>query len=152
MPLIEEAKRNPTPENYLNLSLSYYQERQFEKCIEAANMALKLKPDYADAYNNMGSAYIMLGDYEKAIQACEKSIKLKPDFQLAKGNLQWAYRIKDLEKRKQSISTAQEKRKQSISTALERETIHFNCPEKKKIHSTARFNCRGFLWVRVRLL
>lgn len=108
VPLIEVVKKNPTPENYLNLSLSYYQERQFEKCIEAAKRVLKLKPDYVEAFNNIGCAYIMLGEYEKAIQACEKSIKLKPDFQLAKGNLQWAYRVKDLEKSKQSISTAED--------------------------------------------
>ncbi|MFA6923447.1 MAG: tetratricopeptide repeat protein [Bacteroidales bacterium] len=87
---MENAKKNPTPENYLSLSLTYYQKGLYEKCIEACNEALKLKPDYSDAYNNICSAYNVLGKYDEAIKACEKAIKIKPDYQLAKNNLAWA--------------------------------------------------------------
>ena len=47
---IEAVSEQKTPENYLTLSLRYYEAKQFDKCIEAARLALKLKPDYAPAY------------------------------------------------------------------------------------------------------
>ncbi len=84
------AKSQSSPENYLNLSVVYFQKGLYEKCIEMCNEALKLKPDYADAYNNIGAAYNCLGKYEEGISFCERAIKIKPDFQLAKNNLAWA--------------------------------------------------------------
>jgi tetratricopeptide (TPR) repeat protein len=87
------AVANPTPDNYLNLSLQFYQQTQYQKCIEACYKALKLKPDYAEAYNNICSAYNALGKWQDAINACEKALKFKPDFPLAKGNLNYAKKI-----------------------------------------------------------
>jgi lipoprotein NlpI len=48
---------------------------------------LKIRPDYAEAYNNICSAYIKLEEYEKAIEACNHALKIKPDYELAKNNL-----------------------------------------------------------------
>lgn len=86
----DNVNNNPTAEGYLNLSLSYYKKGMFEKCIEACNDALKLKPDYADAYNNICSAYNAMQQWDKGIEACQKALELQPDFQLAKNNLNWA--------------------------------------------------------------
>lgn len=77
----------PTPDKYLALSNDYYQEGKYQQCVLAANQAIMLKPDYAEAYNNVGSAYNALGDYERAIEALNKAISLKPDYELAKNNL-----------------------------------------------------------------
>ena len=87
---VEMAKNNPTPENFINLSLEYYNAGQYENCISACEEALKLRPDYDYAYNNICSAYNMLGNWDKAIEAGEKSVKLNPNNQLAKNNLVWA--------------------------------------------------------------
>ncbi|MGA2402795.1 MAG: tetratricopeptide repeat protein [Syntrophobacteraceae bacterium] len=84
----EAASR--TPEEYLDLSLRYYQAGLYEHCIEAAREALKLKPDYDLAYNNICSAYNMLGMWDKAIEAGEKAVELNPDNRLAQNNLAWA--------------------------------------------------------------
>ena len=84
------ADSNPTPANYLNLSLQYYQQAKYQKCIDACYKALKLKPDFAEAYNNICSAYNALGKWQDAINACDKALKIKPDFSLAKGNLNYA--------------------------------------------------------------
>jgi tetratricopeptide (TPR) repeat protein len=89
------ALSNPTPENYLNLSLLYYQAGKFEKCIEACNKALKIKPDYADAYNNICSSYNAMGKWDEAIRNCNMALKFKPDYQLAKNNLNWAIKQKE---------------------------------------------------------
>lgn len=86
----EFVKNNPTPENYLDLSLQYYQRGLYDKCIEACNEALKIKPDYAEAYNNICSAYNAMQKWEEGARACEMAIKIKPDYSLAKNNLKWA--------------------------------------------------------------
>ncbi len=82
------ARQNPTPENYLNLSLEYYFVGRYLDCVHAAQEALKLKPDYDLAYNNICSAYNMLHDWDNAIAAGKKAVELNPNSQLAKNNLQ----------------------------------------------------------------
>jgi tetratricopeptide (TPR) repeat protein len=67
----------------------------YEKCIQAAQTALELKPDYAPAFNNICSALNMLGRYDSAIEACQSALHIDPDFELARGNLNWARSSKD---------------------------------------------------------
>lgn len=92
--LLQQAERavreNPTPENYLNLSLQLYRNDRFEDCIRACEQALQLNPDYADAWNNICSAHNAMGQWELGIRACEKALGLRPDYQLARNNLNWA--------------------------------------------------------------
>ena len=83
----DRAKSSPTAEGYLNLSLLLYEKKQYEHCITACQKALKLKPDYAVAYNNMCSAFSQLGKYNEAETACLEALKIDPAFQLAKNNL-----------------------------------------------------------------
>jgi tetratricopeptide (TPR) repeat protein len=84
---LEQVRQNPSPEKYLALSLSYYQVKEYQKSIDVALEAIKLKADYAEAYNNIGSAYNELKQYDKAVPFLKKALTLKPDFQLAKNNL-----------------------------------------------------------------
>ena len=79
-----------TPEHYLELSLQHYREGRYVESVAASRAALKLRPDYAEAWNNIGAAYNKLGRYEEAAAACEEALRLKPDFQLARNNLQHA--------------------------------------------------------------
>ncbi len=92
---IETAEKNPTAENYLSLSLYYYDAGLYNECVDACSKAVKIKPDYALAYNNMCSAYNQLKMYDKAIEACNKAIAIKPDFELAKNNLKLAQTSKN---------------------------------------------------------
>lgn len=87
---LELTKSNPTNETYLNLSLLYHNNKQYNECIAACQKALQLKPDYALAYNNICSAYIQLQDWPKAIDAGEKGLKLDPKNQMVIGNLNYA--------------------------------------------------------------
>lgn len=88
--LQEITKANPTPQNYLALSLEYFYHNQFTDCINACYEALKVDPQFSPAYNNICSAYNMLGEYDKAIEACNKALKIDPTYQLAKNNLKGA--------------------------------------------------------------
>jgi tetratricopeptide (TPR) repeat protein len=88
---LDNVKQHPTPDNYINLSLVYYNQKEYDKCIDACNEALKLDPKNYLAYNNIGSAYNMTGDWDKAMQAFKEALKLKPDFDLAKNNYNYAH-------------------------------------------------------------
>lgn len=84
---LEDIKREPTANKYLDLSLLYYRLEKFQECINAAQEALKIKPDFAEAYNNIGSAYNALKEWDKAIEAFNEALKINPEMELAKNNL-----------------------------------------------------------------
>ncbi len=86
----DQAAKNPTPGNYLNLSLADYQAKRLPESIAAARQALNLQPAYAEAWNNICAAHNDLKHWDDAIQACQEAVRLKPDLQLAKNNLAWA--------------------------------------------------------------
>jgi len=93
---MDRARQANTPEEFLELSLRYYETGQYQKSAEAAAEALKLKPDYDLAYNNICAAYNQLRMWDKAIAAGEKAVRLNPNNLLAKNNLAWAKSQKDL--------------------------------------------------------
>ncbi len=87
---IQTAKEKPTPENFLTLSVQYYQNKKYEECITAANEALKLNPSYVEALNNICSAQNILGNFDEAVKAGQEALKLQPDYLLAQNNLKAA--------------------------------------------------------------
>jgi len=93
---LSEIEKNPTAENYLNASLTYYQLRLFDKSILYAQKALEINPNSVEAYNNICSAYNELKQWDKAIEACGKALEINPNFELAKNNLNWAVSQKAL--------------------------------------------------------
>lgn len=82
------VKKEPTENNYINLSLVYYNLGRFQKCVEAATSALAVNPKSEAAYNNICSAYNMLQLWDKAIEAGEKGLKLNPKNELLRNNLE----------------------------------------------------------------
>lgn len=84
---LEDAKQQPSPEKYLDASLQFYNEKNYEACIEACRNALELKPDYAPAWNNICSSYNSMGEFDKAEEAANNALKIDPSYQLAKNNL-----------------------------------------------------------------
>lgn len=88
-----------SPEDWLNASLRENQAGLYQKSIDDARSALKLRPEYAEAYNNIAAAEAALGRWDNAIAAATRALQLKPDFQLAKNNLAWAESQKKLRAR-----------------------------------------------------
>jgi tetratricopeptide (TPR) repeat protein len=82
LPLFEQ-----TPAELANLSFQRYRARDFYGCIQAAEDALRLQPDYALAYNNICAAWNELGEWDKAVAAGERAVALEPDSILAQNNL-----------------------------------------------------------------
>src|SRR5438477_646888 len=85
-----DTTETETPEDYLNRSLELYRAERFEEAIAACHDALKLRSNYAEAWNNICAANNKLGRYEEAAAACETALRFKPDFDLAQNNLQYA--------------------------------------------------------------
>jgi tetratricopeptide (TPR) repeat protein len=86
----QAVQSNPSPEYYLNLSLLNHQAGRFQESIDAARQALRLKPDYAEAYNNIAAAYEGLEKWDEAIAAAREALRIRPDFPLARNNLAWS--------------------------------------------------------------
>jgi tetratricopeptide (TPR) repeat protein len=76
--------------NFLNVSFRRYAAGDLEGSIDAARMAVGLRPGYAEAYNNIAAGLASLHRWDEAITAAEEALKLKPDFPLARNNLAWA--------------------------------------------------------------
>lgn len=56
------------------------------------NEALKIHPNYKNAYLLMGNAYIYLNKYEEAVTTYQKALEIDPDYSEAQGNIAVAYR------------------------------------------------------------
>jgi len=79
-----------TPQQWLERSLRQYQAGSYADSITSSREALKLRPDYAEAFNNICAAENAVGRFAEAIPACERALALKPDFPLARNNLAYA--------------------------------------------------------------
>jgi len=76
-----------TADDYVNLSLIYYNIGLYAKSIVECNTALKLRPNYDAAYCNIGAAYLKLAQWDQSIAASKKALELNPSNTLAKNNL-----------------------------------------------------------------
>ena len=83
-----------TVNDYINLSLRLNQAGNYAGSIVAAEHALALDADSAEAWNNIAAANEALHRWDAAIAAAQKAVALRPDFQLAKNNLAWSLQQK----------------------------------------------------------
>ena len=77
--LIEDYPELPEP--YNNLAVLYAQQKQYDKAQTALEMAIRILPTYATAYENLGDIHARLAGqaYEKALQIdpAKKAVRLK---------------------------------------------------------------------------
>jgi hypothetical protein len=60
---------------------------ELDASIDSYKQAIKIKPDYAEAYSNMGVALKEKGELDAAIDSHKQAIKIKPDFAEAHSNM-----------------------------------------------------------------
>jgi len=97
-----------------------------QKAIEYLDEAIKLKPNFAGAYNNRGNAYCDLGQYKRAIEDYNVAINLNPDFAnafLNRGNAYLSSGNKEL-----GCSDAQKACDLGLCPALEAAKKKGDCP------------------------
>ncbi len=66
-----------TAENLYTLGNIQKKQKKFEEAIESFEEAIKLNPNFSEAYNNLGSAQKSLKNFEEAILSYKKAIDLK---------------------------------------------------------------------------
>jgi tetratricopeptide (TPR) repeat protein len=88
------ASKTRTPESYLELSLAHFQAGRYMDCVRSAQEAVKMRPNYAEAYNNIAAGYNALKMWDEGIKAASEAVRLKPDWELARNNLAHAIRQK----------------------------------------------------------
>jgi type IV pilus assembly protein PilF len=86
----EATQPSPTPTAQLaspqvraqlhtELGASYYERGQMDVALEELNLAVKIDPNYAQAYNIYGLVYAVLGDDRKAEQNFAQALQLAPN-------------------------------------------------------------------------
>jgi len=93
-----QAGQGGSVADWINRSLALNQQGKYEESIAAAEAALRLDPNAAEAWNNIAADYESLHAWDKAIEAAGKAVAIRPDFQLAKNNLAWSEQQKQLGK------------------------------------------------------
>jgi protein O-mannosyl-transferase len=82
------ARYEPTVNNFLALSVEYFNSHRYGECIDAAKEVLKINPNQAEAYANLASAYHTLGKLDESIAALREELRLNPNLPNAKTNLE----------------------------------------------------------------
>jgi tetratricopeptide (TPR) repeat protein len=79
-----------TAQDFVEKGDAKYRKEDYKGAIADYGQAIRLKPDYAEAYNNRGVVR-NLGDRQGAISDYNQAIKLKPDYAEAYHNRGFAY-------------------------------------------------------------
>ncbi len=70
-----------------NRGIAYQKQGQWADAIQEFNEAVRLKPDYGQAYNNMGTSYQFQGKRDRAIAAYQRAVEVQPRLIEAHHNL-----------------------------------------------------------------
>ena len=80
-------KRNGHPVYFSNLGVVLNDQGKLEEAIAAYRQAIRIKPDFAEAYSNLGNSLNDQGKVDEAIAAYRQAISIRPDFPEAHSNL-----------------------------------------------------------------
>ena len=76
----EDADRDLAGRAHFSVGYLLYLQEKFEDAIASYDQAVRLKPDYVDAYNNRGNLRDDLGQRSAAIADFDEAIRLKSDY------------------------------------------------------------------------
>jgi tetratricopeptide (TPR) repeat protein len=73
--------------DHFNSGVTFYNQKEFSKAIQAYQRVIELDPTYVEAYNNLGIIYQMVGDMDRAFGAYQKSTEINPRYEKGYNNL-----------------------------------------------------------------
>ncbi len=88
------AEQSKTADDYLQLSVAYFQNRRYEDSVKACQQALAAHPGLVEAYSNLAAAYYALGRLEEAETALRETVRLRPGLTTAQKNLNFIMSLK----------------------------------------------------------
>ena len=74
----------------------------FTQAVELFSRAIRLRPDYADAYRSLGHAYFDLKDWDKSIESLERALELNPKDKDARKQLDLSRSMAESERKESS--------------------------------------------------
>ena len=83
---LSEGKQSKSAESSFNSGIARHKSGQFDAAVEDFDIAIRLRPNFTDAYNNRGVAKHKLGQYDGAVADFDVAIRLRPDFADAYNN------------------------------------------------------------------
>jgi hypothetical protein len=66
-------------EEHFDKGFDYFQQEKWDEAIAEFQEAIRLDPEFGEAYEGLGYSYVNKGEFEKAIEALEKYLQLEPD-------------------------------------------------------------------------
>jgi len=78
-------------ETHYNRGISYQAQGAFDEAIREFEEAVRLRPDYAQAYNNIGTSHQFQGNFDQAISAYKRALEVQPELVEAHHNLGTIY-------------------------------------------------------------
>lgn len=88
---LDKDKENPEIERLIDVGTDFVIAGKYDLAIDNFSKAIKLNPNFAEAYNHRGAAYSNKGDVDRAILDFTKALELKPNFYVALLNRSTAY-------------------------------------------------------------
>lgn len=91
----KETKAELKAEDHVKSAMKYMQHNDYKAAEEEVLEAIKINPDYAEAYSDLGFIYVKLGRNDEAKKALLTAINLDPDNEDAYNNLGMLYMKED---------------------------------------------------------
>ena len=59
---------------------------QLDEAIGSCQQAVRIKPNYSEAYNNLGNALLAQGKLDEAVSSYQQVLRIEPDYAEAHSN------------------------------------------------------------------
>ncbi len=99
---------------------------RYDAEIDSYKQAIKIRPDYAEAYYNIGNALKKKGDLSAAMDSYRQALKIKPDYAEA------YYNMGNALKKKGDLSAAIDSYRQALKIKPDYAPIHYNIANSLK--------------------
>ena len=73
--------------SHANRTLALAKQGRVDEAIVEYRKALRIKPDYAEAYNDLGGELLLRGQVDEAMALYRQALEINPDYTDARNNL-----------------------------------------------------------------